>query len=136
MRKVNKKTPKYKFGALSIIFLLILASYGNFIFNFSNVTVNYRTDDHSKGSDDFITNSPLANPDSENYLNLSKIFPLVLKEMFRADFYTEINFTIQNTLDLPLHNFSLKYIHIKNSIEEYPISINTYPDSEDFERLS
>jgi len=63
---------------------------------------------------------------------LQKIFPLVLKNFVRVELYTEINFTVQNTLNIPLHNFSLTYYHFKDTTEEYPGRTAIYPESMGF----
>jgi len=133
MERYKKMGNWQKIRVILIILVLIIPIFLNSsLMKINKINPNLNSVNIIKEDEDSLGNLSSNQTQAETKLNLSKIFPLVLKNILRTDFHTSINFTIQNTMNIPLHNLSLTYYHIKDSAEEYPIYIGVHPDSTKF----
>ncbi len=102
--------------AVVIMFIIIFAN----ISTISNV-IQQMNLTSAKRNNSWETNFAAGDPsplEPHPMQALAKIFPRVEKVISRTSTETEINITVTNTMNLPIHNFSLTYWRIKDSVEE------------------
>jgi len=120
-----------KILAIIILIILLIPAYENMVAFNSQNKLNQNSMEKGNLGDTLDFTIQNQNQGKEP-LNLSKLFPVVIKNISRTEFSTEINFSLRNTIDIPLHNFSLTYYRAKDLLEEYPAAMTIYPDPEGF----
>lgn len=126
----GKITIKRKVITIMIIALLVFPLYFNLFLDLKlkDFTLPSTYPVTSQIVDNIYTNeTPNA-----SQIDLTNLFPLVHKTLEKTELFIEINFTIQNTINRPIHNFTFNYYHLKDLKLEYPINLAVFPESNNF----